>query len=91
MEYKSIYDSVDAFYYTGKNLKEANDFCGGNLSWSSVEDYWEDDTPPEDLMVIADFRIKMPLLPGDYIIRLSSGNYMILLEEDFEMLFEEVK
>ena len=91
MEYRSIYDSVDAIQYTGKNFKEANKFCGDRLSWSSENKYWEDDTPPEDLIIIADFDIKTPVIPDDYIIRLSSGNYMILSEIDFETLFEEVK
>lgn len=91
MEYRSIYDSINAIKYTGKNFSEVNNFCGGRLSWDSEEEYWEDNNPPEDLIIHADFDFEETIISGDYIIRLSSDHYVVLNEYYFENFFEEAK
>ena len=88
MEYKSRYDVVEGIRYTGLNFKEVNDFVGGRLAWSSKEMDWSDDNPPKDLKVILKSVAPQHIKEGDYIVRLSSGEYMAFDEFDFEMLFE---
>lgn len=91
MEYRSRYDIVEGIRYTGLNFKEVNDFVGGRLAWSSEEMNWSDKNPPKDLKIILNGVAPQHIKEGDYIVRLSSGEYMKYDEFDFEMLFEEVK
>ena len=61
------------------------------LAWSSKEMDWSDDNPPKDLKVILRGVAPQHIKEGDYIVRLSSGEYMAFDEFDFEMLFEGAK
>jgi len=92
MEYRSIYDSVEAITYTGYNFKEINDFCGHRLSWESEDMDWSDDNPPIDLVVkFEDEEESDILVPGNVIVRFSSGHYGIIEGYDFIRLFEKVE
>lgn len=88
MEYRSIYDSVDAVRYTGYNFKEVNDFTDGKLVWNSKELEWSENNPPKDLQVILRGDAPQRLKAGDYVVRLSSNKYIKFDEFDFENLFE---
>ena len=92
MEYRNIYDSVEAITYTGYNFKEINDFCGHRLSWESEDMDWSDDNPPIDLVVkFEDEEESDILVPGNVIVRFSSGHYGIIEGYDFIRLFEKVE
>lgn len=91
MKYKSKYRVIEGIRYTGTNFKEVNDFVDGKLCWSSNEMNWSDNNPPSDLKVILKGICPMHIKDGDYIVKLSNGEYMKYDEFDFEMLFEEVQ
>ena len=92
MEYRSIYDSVEAIVYTGYNYKEVDDFCGNKLSWESESMYWEDENPPADLVIkFNDDEVSDILVPGNVMVKFSSGHYGIIEGYDFIRLFEKVE
>lgn len=94
MKYRNIYDEVEAVCYTGYNYKEVDEFCGHRLSWSSKAKDWSDSNPPADLTIEFigdDQEPSTVLLPGNFVLRFSSGHYGIIEGYDFFKLFEEVK
>lgn len=91
MEYRSKYYSVEAIVFTGYNFKEVNDFTGNRLAWQSKEMTWDDSNPPADLKVIVKGIIPKHLNIGDYVVKLSSGKYMVYNKTDFESLFDKIE
>ena len=92
-EYRNIYDSVEAICFNGYNYKEVDDFCGHRLSWNSETMNWAEDNPPADLMIEFigdDQEPNNVLLPGNFVVRFSSGNYGVVEGYDFLRFFEKV-